>query len=149
MPKSHAPLALIIHEACISCIRDCVHGFVHVHMNILIVTHAWLQPLVMSLFYSGTSYEVQIVWGFGDHQHNWQRHNECFSISPHSSGECAAAKRFRCFVFRIELRTNEQIYRQIKSLNCDLFLHFKVIPLIFFILHMWSEEKQAKGAVEG
>lgn len=49
-------------------------------MNILIVTHASLQPFVMSLFYSGTFYDVQIVWGFGDHQHNWQMHNECFSI---------------------------------------------------------------------
>lgn len=63
-----------------ACVHEGLHGFVHVHMNIMIVTHASLQPFVMSLFYSESFYDVQIVWGFGDHQHNWQRHNECFSI---------------------------------------------------------------------
>lgn len=68
----------------------CSWVFMHVHMGALTAAHASLQPFVMSLFYSETFYEVQIVWGFGDHRHNWQRHNECFSMFR------APCKRFRC-----------------------------------------------------
>lgn len=35
-------------------------------------THA---PLLPSVFYwDPFFYEAQIVWGFGDHQHNWRHH---------------------------------------------------------------------------
>lgn len=100
-PKfSKSPPPLIIYETIhkdlfqvvavpLLCARVCVHECVHefVHMNIFIGTHASLQSFVMSLFYSETFYEVHIVRGFGDHQHNWQKHNECFSIfcSPMAS----------------------------------------------------------------
>lgn len=155
--KSHVPLTLIIYESfsgtihmlsfhvsvvrslcSCACVHEGVHGFVHVHMNILIVTHASLQPFVMSLFYSETFYDVQIVWGFGDHQHNWQRHNECFSIfsNPVASlqlwkGSDALKLHFLAenvlyFSHKVykgkfsiqnltKLWTKEQIYRQIQS----------------------------------
>lgn len=93
-PKfSKSPPPLIIYETIhkdlfqvvavpLLCARVCVHECVHefVHMYVFIGTHASLQPFVMSLFYSETFYEVHIVRGFGDHQHNWQKHNECFFL---------------------------------------------------------------------
>lgn len=37
-----------------------------------------------------------------------------------------------------KLRTNGQIYRQIKSVNSNLFLHFKIIPFknLLYIAHL-------------
>lgn len=167
--KSHGPLASIMYKSfrddfhrfssnsfsscflspCV-CVYMCVH--VHVHMDIMTVTHASLQPFVMSLFYSEAFYEVQIVWGFGDHQHNWQSIMKVFLFPALSwpvwrwEGLHAQAPAWLKHVFisfiNVKPCAEQRNSRQKMLLNLDLFSHFKSIlsKKVICIAQMLLEE---------
>ncbi len=112
----------------------------------MVLTHASLQPFVMSLFYSETFYELQIVQGFGDHQYNWQRNYECFSIcltlmailqlwkgldalKLYMSAKSVLYLTQKLYKRRLSIKqSSEQMKTNGQSVNSDLFLHFKIIP---------------------
>lgn len=97
-------------------------------------TLAQLLPSLTSVFYCNSFYEAQIVWGFGDHQHNWRHHE--YVVSSILEGLKAELRRSKSGLFHPQKNTKGfflfrtyQGKTYIRQMNQLFILHVEIVPL--------------------